>query len=107
MSSFGERLKDLRKKCGYSQYSLADKVGSSRRVIRYYECEATRPPADLLPQLADALQVSVSVLLGTEEPKDDKRTVDAKFWPKWQELSGEEKKTVTKLVDTLLVAHAG
>jgi transcriptional regulator with XRE-family HTH domain len=105
MDSFGKRLKDLRKRCGYSQYTLADKVGSSRRVIRYYECEATRPPAAILPQLAEALNVSVNVLLGTEEPRDDKRTVDAKFWPKWQELSGEEKKTVSKLVDTLLAAH--
>ena len=102
MSSFGERLKKLRKNLGYSQYALADKVGSSRRVIRYYECEATRPPADLLPQLAEALQVSVNVLLGTEEPKTDQRTVDAKFWPKWEKLTDEERKVVTKMVDTLL-----
>jgi len=110
MSLFGERLKELRKSLGYTQYSLADKVGVSRRIIRYYECEASRAPADLLPKLAEALNVPVSVLLGTEDPKNDRRTVDAKFWPKWDQLSAEDKKAVTKIVDALiekneLIAH--
>lgn len=102
MSSFGNRLKKLRKALGYTQYSLADRVGVSRRIIRYYECESSRPPADLLPKLADALKVSVSVLLGTEDPKTDGRTIDAKFWPKWERLSEEQKKAVTKVVDTFI-----
>ena len=102
MSEFGIILRDLRKKLGYTQYTLAEKIGTSRRIIRYYECEATRPPADLLPKLAEALHVSVNVLLGTEDAKFDGRGIDSKFWPKWERLSAEDKKAVTKIVDALL-----
>jgi len=104
---FGLRLQKLRKLRGLSQAALAKKVETSRRSIGYYECESQYPPAKLLSDLSVALEVSIEELLGTEPIKQDARTVDAKFWPKWQELSGEEKKTVTKLVETLLVAHAG
>jgi transcriptional regulator with XRE-family HTH domain len=105
MSEFGNRLKKMRVSLGYSQTSLAEKIGATKRQISYYECESSRLPAELLPKLAQALKVSVNVLLGTEEPKDDGRTVDAKFWPKWEQLTAEDKKIIIKLTDSLIVKN--
>ena len=102
--SFGERLKELRTAHGYSQYSLAKKIEIPRRTICYYECEAKnpRPPAELLSKLSDALKVPVNVLLGTEEAKFDGRTIDSKFWPKWDLLTSDDKKVIAKIADTLI-----
>ena len=102
MSDFGIRLKKYRKALGYSQYTLAEKLGVSRRTIKYYECEAKNAPAQLLTVLSQTLQVSVNVLLGTEEPKLDGRTIDSKFWPKWEKLSFEDRKVLNKMADALI-----
>jgi transcriptional regulator with XRE-family HTH domain len=103
--SFGERLKQIRKLRGYSQGTLAKKINVTPRVISYYERESKYPPAKLLSDLSSALEISIEELLGSEPVRQDARTVDAKFWPKWQELKEDEKKTVSRLVDTLLAAH--
>jgi len=102
MDNFGRNLKKLRKARGFSQRLLAEKIGSTRRTIDYYEREAGHPPGKILSVLADALDVSVNVLLGTEPFKQDMRTIDSKFWPKWQKLPEEDKKTISKLTDSLL-----
>lgn len=61
--TFGRRLARLRKKAGYSQRALAAEIGISQRMVAYYEAQA-RPPAQLLPTLADALDLTVDQLLG-------------------------------------------
>jgi transcriptional regulator with XRE-family HTH domain len=101
---FGERLKEIRKSLGYSQQSLADKLGVSRRIISYYECESDYPPSKILIDLSLALNISTDVLLGLDAIKADRRTVDAKFWPKWEVLNPEDRKAVSKVVDALLAA---
>jgi len=62
--TFGHRLAGLRKSAGYSQRSLAPEIGISQRMLAYYEAQTHRPPAHLLPAIADALRVSVDQLLG-------------------------------------------
>lgn len=61
---FGLRLAELRKSAGYTQQELADEIGASRRQIAYYEGESEHPPANLLIDLARALNVSTDALLG-------------------------------------------
>ena len=102
MDDFGKNLKILRKARGFSQRILAEKIETTRRTIDYYEREAGHPPGKILSSLADALEISVNVLLGREPFKQDMRTIDAKFWPKWQKLPEEDKKTISKLTDSLL-----
>ena len=102
MDKFGENLKMLRRARGFSQRLLAEKIGTTRRTIDYYEREAGHPPGKILSVLADNLEISVDVLLGTEPFRQDMRTIDAKFWPKWQKLPEEDKKTISKLTDSLL-----
>lgn len=62
--SFGERLASLRKAAGFTQVELAAELGISQRMVAYYESPAATPPANLLPQIAAALGVSIDELFG-------------------------------------------
>jgi transcriptional regulator with XRE-family HTH domain len=66
---FGMRLAQLRKAAGYTQHQLAAEIDSTRRKIAYYESESEHPPADLLADLARALNVSIDDLLGVSSRK--------------------------------------
>ena len=63
-ASFGERLASLRKAAGFTQIELAAELGVSQRMVAYYESPAATPPANLLPQIAAALGVSIDELFG-------------------------------------------
>lgn len=63
-SSFGQRLASLRKAAGFTQIELAAELGVSQRMVAYYESPAATPPANLLPQIAAALGVSIDELFG-------------------------------------------
>ena len=58
-----ERLRSLRLARGLSQVQLAEKVGISNNLYNKYEKKDVRPPYETLVKIADALGVSVSVLL--------------------------------------------
>ncbi|MBL8909962.1 MAG: helix-turn-helix transcriptional regulator, partial [Archangium sp.] len=62
--SFGERLARLRKAAGYTQKELGEEVGTSQRMVAYYEAQTEHPPTKLMPALAKALGVSADELLG-------------------------------------------
>jgi transcriptional regulator with XRE-family HTH domain len=47
-----------RKARGLTHQKLADRLGTSRRMVAYYEGPDRRPPAHVLDKLAPALKVS-------------------------------------------------
>ncbi len=61
---FNERLKKMREDKGLTQVQLADLSGISSRMIQKYECGVSRPRYDAAEKLANALNASVSELLG-------------------------------------------
>lgn len=63
-ASFGERLAQLRKSAGYTQVELASELGISQRMVAYYESPQATPPANLLPQIAAVLGVTIDELFG-------------------------------------------
>ena len=62
--TLGERLRRLRIERGYSLRELGKEVGTSHRMIAYYEIQGGNPPADVVVKLAKALSVSADSLLG-------------------------------------------
>jgi transcriptional regulator with XRE-family HTH domain len=62
--SFGARLASLRKVAGFTQIELAAELGISQRMVAYYESPQSTPPANLLPQIATALGVTIDELFG-------------------------------------------
>lgn len=69
---FNENLKILRKQKGMSQETLAQQLNVVRQTISKWEKGLSVPDADMLTQIADFFEVSVSELLGSkiEEEKN-------------------------------------
>src|SRR6266849_5468745 len=63
---FGQRLAALRRGKDLSQSQLADLLGTTRKMIDYYERRAGNPSLDFIQRAAEALDVSVAELLGSE-----------------------------------------
>jgi transcriptional regulator with XRE-family HTH domain len=65
--SFGTRIRELRKERGLSQGELAEKLGTSQKVISDYERERTSPPKHRLPHIARFFGLSIDALLDIQE----------------------------------------
>jgi transcriptional regulator with XRE-family HTH domain len=69
-TSLGARLRLLRDARGWSQSQLARRAQLNRNVINTAERDRSRPVRDNLVRIAQALEVSVSVLTGEEAMSD-------------------------------------
>ena len=83
-----DRLIKLRKKNGYSQEELADKLGLSRQAVSKWERAEASPDTDNLICLAKLYGVSLDELLSTD---DDVETI-VKEQVKTEEEKADEKK---------------
>lgn len=69
MSTFANRLKQLREERGFSQEKIGKQIGVSRYAVYTYEKEKAFPTAEGLIALADFFEVSTDYLLGrTDNP---------------------------------------
>ena len=105
-AGFPERMRELRKQKRLSQQELADLVGLHQSHIGRYERGASRPTADALKRLADALVVTGDYLLsGSSDEVAKAKLEDREFLYQFQELEKlpEEDKNVVKiLIDAFL-----
>ena len=61
--ALGERIADARKERGMTQQALAELLGIAQQTLAHYEVARARIAADLLPRLAEALDLSLDELL--------------------------------------------
>ena len=66
MSVIGEQIKKFRVQKKYTQEKLGSLIGVTTQAVSKWERGGT-PDAEVLPQLADALGVSIDALFGREE----------------------------------------
>jgi transcriptional regulator with XRE-family HTH domain len=105
--SFGTRLAALRKAAGFTQVELAAELGVSQRMVAYYESPAATPPANLLPQLAATLGVSIDELFGVGAPKRRlvKQDGDSRLRRRLlaiEKLDSADKRQVLQLIDAFI-----
>ena len=108
-------LKFLRKESGISQKRLADAIDVSQQSINQYENHAVEPDISTLSQMADFFDTSIDFIVGrtdSREPpgnKPDKRLNrdEALLIEKYRRLNPEEKRSLQKLLDTLLDMLSG
>jgi transcriptional regulator with XRE-family HTH domain len=104
--SFGERLASLRKAAGFTQVELAAELGVSQRMVAYYESPAATPPANLLPQIAAALGVSIDELFGVGAKRRlVKQDGDSRLRRRLlaiEKLDVAEKRQVLQVIDALI-----
>jgi transcriptional regulator with XRE-family HTH domain len=102
---FGERLARLRKAHGYTQTEFAERVGTTQRMMTYYESEGGRPPGHLLASMAELLSVSIDGLLGQERLKEAPGPRHSRLWRRLREiekLPEADRKAVLRFVEALL-----
>lgn len=67
MKTFGEKLREARKKQGLSQQKLAELLGlKNHNAISNWENNIAKPEADTLIKLAEIIKASTDYLLGTK-----------------------------------------
>jgi transcriptional regulator with XRE-family HTH domain len=103
-TEFGARLTAVRKAAGYTQVDLAAELGTTQRMIAYYESRAEKAPAALLPKMAAALGVSADELLGIK-PLKKGRKPDTQLQRRLQrieKLDPKARRQITQLLDTFI-----
>lgn len=94
---FGKRLAQIRKAKGFSQYTLAEALGVSNRMVAYYEAQTNFPPAHLLPKLSKILEVSTDELLGIKSTKG--LPLNGKLYKKLKQAEKLPPKAQKKIMD--------
>jgi transcriptional regulator with XRE-family HTH domain len=103
---FGARLASLRKAAGFTQIELAAELGVSQRMVAYYESPAATPPANLLPQIAAVLGVTIDELFGVGARKRlIKQDGDSRLRRRLlaiEKLDVTEKRQVLQVIDAFI-----
>lgn len=68
----GNSIKKFRKQKGYTQKQLAEKAGISNNSLIRYENDETSPNLQIMQQIAEVLEVSVSVLIDEGDNAEEK-----------------------------------
>ena len=102
-----DRLVKLRKKYGYSQEELADKLGLSRQAVSKWERAEASPDTDNLICLAKLYGVSLDELLATDEDIDTIVKEQVKEEKKDDEPNEESSKSSEKKQDRVVINDDG
>lgn len=105
VTDFGKRLASLRKAKGFTQQTLGQSLGVSKRVVAYYEGETKFPPSHLLIPMAEALHASTDELLGLTKIKEEINPKYALLWKKLkhaEDLPKKDQKALLYYLDALL-----
>lgn len=80
-----EKIRDLRKKRGWTQEELGDKLGINKVTVSGYESGKRQPTPEMLSKIADLFGVSVDALIGRNEPEQFGRPIEVQLEPKFTE----------------------
>ena len=104
---FGDNLKTIRKAKGYTQEELAIKLNVVRQTVSKWEKGLSVPDADTLCKIADALETSISELLGSEINTEINRNEVAEQLAKISEqlaIKNRCSKKIWKIIGIILLA---
>ena len=101
MTALGDKLRELRKKKGYTLEKLAELTDSSKSYI--WELENKNPPrpsADKLASIAKALGTTSDYLLALDTETEASAT-DKAFFRKYQSMDGKTKDTIRQMLEVI------
>lgn len=107
MNTLGERLYYVRKKRGYTQDSLAEKIGVSRGVIFNLEKNITKPQTIVINAICQTLKINKDWLInGSGEMEDNSGTsrsakILAELYEVAKELSEDEQLYLLDVIKAL------
>lgn len=100
--SIGERISRLRKQRGWTQDEFAEQIGVHGRHISRIERDKMRPSSGTLARIAEAFAINPDELLITEGQIPIGDPILLRTFQQAQELDGEDKATVIRIVHALL-----
>ncbi len=99
-ATLGDRIREQRKKKGYTLEELATRSESSKSYVWELENkDPPRPSGEKLALIANALDVTLDYLLGVEtevEPAEDKA-----FFRKYQKMTSTQKSQVREMLEII------
>ena len=101
----GQQLAKIRKIKGFTQYTLADSMGVSRKQISDYERGLALPNSDMVIRLATALKASADTLLGLKNIEFAASIPNVRFTRRLkdiEELPESKKRAIIKILDEFL-----
>jgi transcriptional regulator with XRE-family HTH domain len=108
-TSFGQRLFALRTERGLTQVDLAKALGTTQRVVSYYETKGELPTPDFLVELVRVLRVSADELLGIKPAKLGGHTPKRRrLWKRFQRMESlpeRDQRAVIRLINSLVASN--
>lgn len=107
--TIGNRLREIRRKRGFTQGELADKLGLNQPLVSQYERGEIRLQATLVAAFAKLLRVSSDEILGLKETKDNGLVTDRRILrrlQKMEDLSRRDKQALLRTIDGFLSGKA-
>lgn len=104
--TFGEKLKSARKKAGFTQEELSQKLAVSRQAVTKWESDKGLPDIENLKHISKALDVSIDYLIDSRENIDlsvireeidlDSYSYNPKIYKRWIKKAGKKDMIVTE-----------
>jgi transcriptional regulator with XRE-family HTH domain len=110
-TTFGEKLKALRKERGWSQDELGRRAGIHGRHVGKYEIGRAMPNAETVVQLAKVLGVSIDYLLRDDLDEDAAPAGalrDQELLRKFaavEQMDEEDRRVIASLIDAYIKKH--
>jgi transcriptional regulator with XRE-family HTH domain len=105
----GQRLVELRQAAGLTQMQLAERLGVHHSNIAFWELSGTAPRGQVLPTMAQALGVSVDVLLGVTPPKPKRQAAKGRLQLVFESaamLPRRQQEKIVEVVEAMVEKHS-
>jgi transcriptional regulator with XRE-family HTH domain len=99
---FASRLLALRKQRGWSQPTLAKKVGTSGAIIGRYERGEITPSIGVARKLAETLEVTLDYLVGDNDLNGIQDKAMLNRWQSLETLKPEDRERILYVIDSLM-----
>lgn len=94
---FNTNLEYLRKRKGWTQTDLANKLGTTWGVISHWELGKRQPRMEMVGKIAELFGVGADIIFKDLRIED---TIDKEFEHKFNQLAEKEKKVVINVIDS-------
>ena len=103
---FFEKIKQLRKEKNWTQEELAEKIGTDKRQVSFYENGKSSPSIETVIKIAQTFSVSIDFLLIDNAPRKPLNLKNDYLFDKIEDinlLENEDKEALYKIIDSLII----
>ena len=97
-----ERIRYYRERAGMEQKALAGKIGITPNAVSNWENGRGRPDLNLVPDICEALQITMYELFGAEEPAGQYTASEQILIGQYRELTPGNRVVAERMMDALL-----